>query len=420
MRIDKFSAKQGEILRFIRSGSGALICDGAVRSGKTIVMTLAFIMWAMEYFDRTNFGVCGKTVTNAERNILKPLQAIEGLPYTMTYKLSNRCLTVRCGRRENYFYLFGGKDESSYMLIQGITLAGVLFDEVALMPQSFVDQAIARTLSYGNAKLWFNCNPESPNHWFYKMWVKDNPHNAEHLHFLMTDNPTLGPDEIKRAESMFSGVFYDRYIRGQWVNAEGAIYRIFADDPGRYMIDKRNLFDDKQRSILQYINIGVDFGGNKSQHAFVATGFDKDLRNAYVLRSVSYPAKDVDVNHIITLLGRFADSIVQDYGYVDYVFADSAEQAIINSLRNNTPYNIRNSIKNEIIDRIRCENILLSSGRIHIIRGENDALIDGLKAALWDDKKLQDVRLDDGTSNIDILDAFEYSFEPYMRNLLRG
>ena len=160
MRIDKFSAKQGEILRFIRSGSGALICDGAVRSGKTIVMTLAFIMWAMEYFDRTNFGVCGKTVTNAERNILKPLQAIEGLPYTMTYKLSNRCLTVRCGRRENYFYLFGGKDESSYMLIQGITLAGVLFDEVALMPQSFVDQAIARTLSYGNAKLCFQVLPQ--------------------------------------------------------------------------------------------------------------------------------------------------------------------------------------------------------------------------------------------------------------------
>ena len=97
-------------------------------------------------------------------------------------------LTCRCGDKENYFYLFGGKDESSYALIQGLTLAGVFFDEVALMPQSFVDQAIARTLSYKNAKIWFNCNPESPNHWFYKEWISNKEREYKHLHFLMREN----------------------------------------------------------------------------------------------------------------------------------------------------------------------------------------------------------------------------------------
>ena len=151
MEIKTFSPKQAEILRFAYNDEETLICDGAVRSGKTIVMTLSFVLWAMTYFNHTNFAICGKTVSNAERNILRPFQQIEGMPFTLNYKISNRMLTVQSGDKENYFYLFGGKDESSYALIQGLTLAGVLFDEVALMPQSFVDQAIARTLSFANS-----------------------------------------------------------------------------------------------------------------------------------------------------------------------------------------------------------------------------------------------------------------------------
>ena len=170
MRISEFSPKQGEVLKFIFAPEGILVADGSVRSGKTTIMIMGFLIWAMEYFDRTNFAICGKTVTSAERNIIKPVQQIENLPYTMTYRRNERLLVVKCGRKENYFYVFGGKDESSYALIQGITLAGVLFDEVALMPQSFVDQAIARTLSVENAKIWFTCNPESRGMTFYKSW----------------------------------------------------------------------------------------------------------------------------------------------------------------------------------------------------------------------------------------------------------
>lgn len=414
MRIETFSKKQLDILRFILDESDTLICDGAVRSGKTIVMSIAFIIWAMKNFDKTNFGICGKTVSNAERNILKPLQQVEGLPYSMKYKLSNRMLIVKCKDKENYFYLFGGKDESSYMLIQGITLAGCLFDEVALMPKSFVDQAIARTLSFPNAKIWFNCNPESANHWFYKEWIKVEKENSKHLHFLMTDNPILTKYEIDRAERLYSGVFYDRYIRGLWVSAEGVIYKQYADNSAKYMIDKNDI------PRLQYINIGVDFGGNKSNHAFCATGIDRTYNQLVALKSKSYVATGTSVSFITQKLIEFVESIENEFGVVDGIYCDSAEQAIINTLINDTPFGhkIVNSIKNPIIDRIRITDSLMSQGRFKILSGNNDSLDHALKTALWNDKKLNDERLDDGTTEIDILDAFEYSFEYYLKSLI--
>ena len=118
-------------------------------------------------------------------------------------------------------------DESSAALIQGRTLAGVLLDEVALMPESFVNQALARC-SVAGARLWFSCNPDNPNHWFYKEWIqRREAHNALYLHFSMDDNPSL-PEETKaRYHSMYSGVFYERYVLGQWVLAEGLIYPMF-------------------------------------------------------------------------------------------------------------------------------------------------------------------------------------------------
>lgn len=175
MQIKTLSEKQREIMRFIDTDDMALICDGSVRSGKTTIMSVAFVLWAMANYDRTNFAICGKTVQAAERNILKPLVEVEGLgaALAMQYKVSTHVLTVRCGDVVNWFYFFGGRDESSYMLIQGITLAGVLFDEVALMPRSFVEQALSRAISFERPKYFFNCNPESPQHWFYKEWIED-------------------------------------------------------------------------------------------------------------------------------------------------------------------------------------------------------------------------------------------------------
>lgn len=247
MQLKQLSQKQKSIFNFTESDDLALVCDGSVRSGKTTIMTLAFVSWAMQNYDRTNFAICGKTVQSAERNILKPLMEIEGLgaALSMSYKVSTRVLTVRCGNVTNWFYLFGGKDESSYMLIQGITLAGVLFDEVALMPRSFVEQALSRAISFERPKYFFNCNPESPNHWFYQEWIKAPRKNTQHIHFLLDDNPVLTPQMIERTKAMYSGVFYDRYIRGLWVIAEGLVYPMFSREvnvtserggPGTYYI----------------------------------------------------------------------------------------------------------------------------------------------------------------------------------------
>lgn len=165
-----FSEKQMQILTFPYTSYTSLICDGAVRSGKTSVMSISFLLWAMGNFSGQNFGICGKTVISAERNVIRPLLGVKYLHEHFRLKFANHILTVSRGNKTNTFYVFGGKDESSYMLIQGATLAGVLLDEVALMPESFVNQALARC-SVEGSKYWFNCNPEGPQHWFYQEWV---------------------------------------------------------------------------------------------------------------------------------------------------------------------------------------------------------------------------------------------------------
>lgn len=232
MTFAELSDNQRQVFRWWNSPDySALICDGSVRSGKTAAMSCSFILWAMKNFNGANFGICGNTVQAVERNIIGPLMVMTDITYYFRLRYvsaGKHLLTVSGGGKENWFYIFGGKDEGSYKLVQGITLAGVFFDEVVLMPESFVNQAIARTLSVDNAKLWFSCNPDSPNHWFYLEWVlKAEEKKALRLHFTMKDNPAMTPAKIARTESMFSGVFYDRYVCGKWVVAEGLVYTMF-------------------------------------------------------------------------------------------------------------------------------------------------------------------------------------------------
>ena len=232
MRFRAFSAKQKQALTWwCAPGTRrreALICDGAVRSGKTLCMGISFFCWAMRSFRGQSFGLCGKTVTALRRNLLNTLAPVlRELGFQWEEKVSQNKVTVRFGGGENTFYLFGGKDEGSAALIQGITLAGVLLDEAALMPRSFVEQACARC-SVEGSRLWFSCNPEGPEHWFYKEWVqKAEERNALYLHFTMEDNPALSPRMIRRYARSFSGTFYRRFVLGEWVAAEGRVYDFF-------------------------------------------------------------------------------------------------------------------------------------------------------------------------------------------------
>ena len=209
----------------------AIVCDGAVRSGKTLAMGLSFFLWAMCCFDGQKFGVCGKTISSLRRNVLSEiLPRLAALGASCREKRTENLIILSLWGRENSFYIFGGRDESSASLIQGITFAGVLLDEAALMPCSFVEQACARC-SVAGSRLWFNCNPEGPEHWFYKTWILEaDKRNCLRLKFTMEDNPSLTEGIRERYRRLYTGVFYQRYVLGQWVQAEGRVYDFFSAD----------------------------------------------------------------------------------------------------------------------------------------------------------------------------------------------
>ena len=227
-----YSKKQKLVLNWWRDTRlekhDAILCDGSVRSGKTTAMSQSFILWSMTRFDKRSFALCGKTVTSLRRNVIDPLiEFAKKLGYTVDIKVSKNYFDVSKGLRRNRYYLFGGKDESSAALIQGVTLAGVLLDEAALMPRSFIEQAIARC-SVSGSKLWLNCNPDSSHHWLKREWIdKRKDKNLLYLTFTLDDNPAL-TDEIKqRYHRLYSGVFYERFVLGRWVSAEGLVYPMF-------------------------------------------------------------------------------------------------------------------------------------------------------------------------------------------------
>ena len=256
MRIKPFSKKQLKVLTWwkhpdISRAYDAIIADGSIRSGKTVSMSLSFVLWAMNCFDGCNFAFCGKTVGSCRRNVIKPLLSMLGCRYQIKEKRSENALVIRKGKAENTFYLFGGKDESSQDLIQGITLSGVMLDEVALMPRSFVEQATGRCSMEGS-RLWFNCNPDNPYHWFYQEWIKQTESKrALYLHFTMDDNLTLTKRIKERYYTLYTGSYFERYIKGLWVAAEGLVYPNF--DKTEHVVRTEN------RAYTKYY-VSIDYG----------------------------------------------------------------------------------------------------------------------------------------------------------------
>ena len=389
MKSEKISEKQARILDFVVSDGMYLICDGAVRTGKTVFMSAAFVIWAMEHYDRTNFAICGKTVQSAERNVLKPLQENENLPYVMRYKVSTKVLTVRCGKKENYFYIFGGKDESSYMLIQGITLAGVLFDEVALMPQTFVEQALSRAISYENPKYWFNCNPESPNHYFYKEWILKQKDKTTHLHFLLEDNPILTPQMIARTKAMYSGVFYDRYIRGLWVIAEGLIY------PFEQVHTVKEVPEEATHGLGEWY-ISCDYG---TLNPFSAGLWWVHQGRAIRVKEYYYSGRDKSAMKTDEEYYQELEELAGDR-YIRCVIVDPSAASFIATIRRHGRFAVRKA-RNEVLPGIRLTAAMLKAGVIKIHKDCKDAIREfGLYS--WEEKgevdkplKVNDHAMDD-------------------------
>lgn len=370
--MDTVSEKQNMIMEFPYMGYDALICDGAVRSGKTSIMTVSFFMWAMNNFSNCAFAFCGKSVGAVERNIIQPFLGIRKKRFFAQYNRGEHVLIGRKGRRENRFYLFGGRDESSYTLIQGITLAGVMLDEVALMPRSFVEQALARC-SVRGAKLWFNCNPENPQHWFRQEWIlQPEKHKALHLHFLMDDNPGLDEETKERYRSMYSGLFYERYVLGRWVMSEGLIYDMFDPTANTYREDIPSLPYACQRYIA------CDYG---TTNPCVFLDIYDDGEHIRVDREYRWDSRKERRQKTDQ---EYADDFLVFMGDVPAtVLVDPSAASFIVALRQRGVY-VREA-NNDVLDGIRKTGALLNRREI-LIHERCSGLIDEMGTYLWDDK----------------------------------
>lgn len=393
MTTDGFSRKQLQVIAFPQTQYDALICDGAVRSGKTSVMSVAFLLWAMRDFNNCSFAFCGKTVQTVTRNVIKPLLAMPYLRnrFKMHFSRSTNEMVVSRGDVTNTFYVYGGKDESSYMLVQGITLAGVFLDEVALMARSFVEQAVARC-SVEGSKFWFNCNPDSPEHWFYKEWIQQpKEKNALHLHFSMHDNPSLSEKMIARYESLYSGVFYMRYILGLWVVAQGLVYSEFGEE---------NITDERPEGAEYYVSI--DYG---TLNPFSAGLWSVTGGEAVRIKEYYYSGRETNIQKTDE---EYCDEIKRlTEGYqIKSIVVDPSAASFIAALRKKG-FHVRKA-NNDVLDGIRATATMLKSGAIKIHRSCVSSIREfGVYA--WDDKSSVDKVIKDNDHAMDDIRYFVYT-----------
>jgi len=373
----RLSPKQLQLLSWWqREDWEAVICDGAVRSGKTFAMGLSFFLWAQHCFRDKQFGLCGKTIGSLRRNLLTELiPCLRRLGMTVREKRSENLLIVRYRGRENRYLLFGGRDESSAALIQGSTLAGILMDETALMPRSFVEQAVARC-SVPGSRLWFNCNPEGPQHWFYQEWImKAEERKALRLHFTMEDNPVLTKRIRERYERAYSGVFYRRFVLGEWTAAQGLVYDFF--DP------ERDAVDPPERDFEEW-RISVDYGtanpasfglwGRRDGVWYRVKEYYYDSRRAGRQRTDAEYAED--------LAGLAGERQIQR------VIVDPSAASFIEALRRRGFSVVK--ANNAVADGIRVTADLLRCGRMRICRSCSDCLRE-MALYCWEEGSGRDV-----------------------------
>lgn len=419
-RFQPFSRKQRQLMRWWQEDSphadkDIVIADGAIRSGKTIAMICGFLWWSLATFQGESFIIAGKSMGALKRNVIRPMLMILrawGLEYD--YNRSDNVIYIGT----NEYYLFGAVNESSQDVLQGMTAAGAYADEVALFPKSFVYQMMARCSVTGR-RIWMNCNPEGPGHWFLKEFIQEaESKRIYHLRFTLDDNLTLDQAVKEGYHRQWSGVFYLRNILGEWAAAEGAIYMDLVERPERYLIDEHELPQG-----LQFGTIGVDFGGRLSGHSFTFTAFTRRFETIVTM-------KDFYRKGVITpqqLESDFLDFVRSCEQYnipIAEILADSAEQVLIAGLNKalieaKMPYQVTNAKKGLIIDRIRLYVSLLAQERWKIMRHCKHTF-DAFTTAVFDDKSLEDKRLDDGSTIMDPIDSQEYSTEPYMDVLMYG
>ncbi|MBD5104473.1 MAG: PBSX family phage terminase large subunit [Ruminococcaceae bacterium] len=405
-----YTEKQRDLMRLWQRNELKRInlLEGSVSGGKTWISLVLWGFWVATMPKDKLYLMCAKSITTLKRNCLMPLEELVGSK-NFTYSTSAKEGKL-FGRT---ILLEGANDARSESKIRGLSLQGAYCDELTQFPEDFFAMLLSR-LRISGAKLIATTNPDKPSHWLKTKYI-DRAGELDFLDmkFLIDDNTTLDPEYIKNIKCEYTGVFYDRFIKGEWKAAEGAIYKDFADAPQKYLLDAPP--DD-----IAFCTLGMDFGGNGSAHAIVCTGYSRGLKK--VVAVDEYYRKEV-----ISPLQLERDTVdfvrrcKSKYKIAD-MYCDSAEQVLIKGIkgalaREKIPINVHNARKGAIIDRIRFTTSIMAMGRFFVVKNCKH-LTEAFSSAVWDGKKLDDTRLDDGSINIDSLDAFEYSIEPYMKDIL--
>lgn len=407
---DIFTPKQAKALSLVKSGGlkRINILEGSVRSGKTYISMIMWGFWVAAAPKEGAYLMAGKTLTTLRRNVLEPMCGLFGECFT--YSLSKKEARL-FGRK---IYLEGAANAQAESKIRGMTLYGAYCDELSLFPEDFFAMLLSR-LSVSGAKLIATTNPDNPGHWLKRNYLDNGALELLDLKFTLDDNTFLPEEYVRSLKTEFTGVFYDRFILGNWVAAEGRIYEDFSQ---KCVISPAELRERLSAAPLISSVVGVDYGGNKSASAFVHTGFDAGFRNVYVL-SEHYDRRNSSAE---SLINAFRDYIAEEksrFPSLGLACCDSAEQLLIKSFRSAVNLEVKNAMKKQVSTRINMVNRLISSGRLHV-SSECPHLIEALKSAVWNEKSIhRDERLDDGSTNIDSLDAFEYSIERFERELFR-
>ena len=403
-RFKPFSRRQKLILSWWAEKSpfnemDGIIADGAIRSGKTVSMSLSFVQWAMTTFDKQNFGMCGKSIGSLRRNVIMSLKQILILRgYNVEDRRGDNMLVVRRwtkdGKIENYFYLFGGKDESSQDLIQGVTLAGVLLDEVALMPESFVNQATGRC-SVEGAKLWFNCNPGSRRHWFKLKWINQyKEKRLLYVPFTMDDNLSLSERVKERYRNMYSGVFYRRYILGLWCIAEGLVYPMFD-------LDKHVVHGDFPVNPKHRYYVSIDYG---TVNPFAAGLYDYDPANKRVtmIRELYYDGgseKRVDNEAYYRMLQK----LIVDYP-IQYIIIDPSASSMVETIQKYARYMVVKA-DNDVMNGIQDVTKFLNAG-VLFFHDSCRNTFEEFETYAWDEDSTEDEVIKENDHSMDQLRYF--------------
>lgn len=392
------------------------LLTGSVRSGKTYVSLLKWAIFVGTMPENAEFLMTGKTLTSLKRNCLGLLQDLVG-KNNFKYSISQKS-GILFGRT---IWLEGANDDRAESKIRGMTLGGAYVDELTQVPEDFYKMLLSR-LSVKNAKLYATTNPDTPTHWVKTDIIDNEEIDKQIWNFTLDDNEILKKQneeyfiQLKKEYQSMGGVFYQRFILGLWVLAEGLIYQQFANNSELFMKDEAK--DDKGNKInFLIISIGIDYGATKGETEFKATGITPYFKEVWTIDEMKL-AGLYSPEQIYEKFEEFYIRVVNDYGKVTHCFGDygALGQVLTYGLnrylqQHNIPLQIDDCIKGKIIDRIYMDQMLFAQHRRFLLK-KCKYLKEAYEQAVWSDKE-PDTRLDDGTTPIDDLDAHEYSIFPF-------